>query len=86
MSEVDMFLAVWAKNVYWNLKQPNLSLGQGWATPGTRAELGTQALLSGTWSRPQKQDPPPLQIKKLITYKSQYYLMKHGVCFFIFVC
>ena len=24
------------------------SLGQGWATPGTRAELGTRALFSGT--------------------------------------
>jgi len=29
---------------------------------------------------------PPLQMKKLITYKSQYYLMKRGVRFFIFVC
>ena len=28
----------------------------------------------------------PLQMKKLITYKSQYYQMKLGVRFFIFVC
>jgi len=28
----------------------------------------------------------PLQMKKLITYKSQYYPMKLGVPFFIFVC
>ena len=35
-----------------------ISLGQGWATPGTRAELGTRTLLSSTWARPRKQDPP----------------------------
>jgi len=34
-------------------------IDQGWATPGTRAELGTRALLSGTWARPRKRDPPP---------------------------
>ena len=28
-----------------------------------------------------------IQMKKLITYKSQYYyLMKLGICFFIFIC
>ena len=39
----------------------NLSntLDQGWVTPGTRAELGTRALLSGTWARPRKRDTPP---------------------------
>jgi len=33
-------------------------LGQGWATSGTRAKLGTRALLSGTWGRSRKRDPP----------------------------
>ena len=32
-------------------------LGQGWATAGTRAELGTRALLSGTRARTRKRDP-----------------------------
>jgi len=42
------------------LSEPNSSfeLGQGWATPGTLAELGTRALLSGTVARPRKRDPP----------------------------
>jgi len=26
------------------------------------AELGTRALLSGTWARPRKRDPPPLKV------------------------
>jgi len=39
-----------------------LSLDQGWATPNTRAELGTRALLSGTWARPRKRDPPPFKV------------------------
>ena len=33
------------------------NIGQGWATPGTRTELGTHTLLSGTRARPQRQDP-----------------------------
>jgi len=33
-----------------------IHLGQGWATPGTRAELGT-------WARPRKRDPPPFNRK-----------------------
>jgi len=41
----------------------DMGLGQGWATPGTRAELGTRALLSGTWARPQKRDPPQFKRK-----------------------
>ena len=32
-------------------------LDQGWATPGTRAELGTRALLFGTRARTRKRDP-----------------------------
>jgi len=37
----------------------NFALGQGWATPGTIAELGTRALLPSTWARTRKRDPPP---------------------------
>ena len=37
---------------------PNfMCIEQGWATLGTRAELGTRTLISGTRVRPQKRDP-----------------------------
>jgi len=33
------------------------------SNPGTRAEIGTRALLSGTWARPRKRDAPPFKWK-----------------------
>jgi len=50
-----------------------------------RAELGTRARLPAR-ERGLGNEILSLQMKKLITYKSQYYLMKLGVRFFIFVC
>ena len=44
-----------------NKKIQNLTdhIAQGWATPVTRIELGTRALLSGARARTRKRDPSP---------------------------
>ena len=39
-----------------------LGPGPGVVNHGTRAELGTRALLSGTWARPRKRDPSLLKV------------------------
>jgi len=44
------------------LKSLSRTLGQEWATLGTRTELGTRELLSGTWARPRKRDLPPFKV------------------------
>ena len=47
------------RSLSWN------SLGQGWATAGTRAELGTQAGKCGTRANPRKRDPLVAVLSKL---------------------
>ena len=62
------------------------ALGQGWATAGTRAKLGTRALKFGTRANPRKWNPSVFQIMKFVTYKSEYYVKKLRVHFVILIC
>ena len=46
----------WSINGIFSCHCIRKGLLQGWAT------LGTRALLSGTWARPRKRDPPPFNV------------------------
>ena len=54
------------------------SLDQGWATPGTRAKLGTQARFCGTRASPRKRVNEKAAAEVLLTNIWPYYFFFVG--------